>query len=565
MYDPINRPIQVATRVRVLRLIVCLCYPLAAACSSDHVTTPPSTPCASGVGAPISLVVGAYTVVDPATSSGCVQFAANASASESTEYLVVAQSAAGTSGQTSPFRLQGGAAAATVIAAAQSPAPLVTRSQVAIAFDQTMRRMERTRGYPFVPAALRTAAAAPAAVTLAPPAVGSLRVFKVCGNLSCSTIKNVAAKARVVGQHIAVYVDSLAPAAGLDSAELDSLKQVFDTRLYPIDTTAFGGVSDIDSNSVVIVLMTGIVNSLVTRAQCHLSGFVAGFFFAGDLDPTFASQFNHGEIFYSVVADPDSTLSCPHTAAQLDNLTPVTFVHEFQHMISFVQHVLVRGGNSEEGWLDEGLSKYAEELAGRSYLPGDQQHFSNYVIGDVFDAYQYLSAPSSSPLLIPEDTGSLAEIGASWLFTRYIVDQFGAAVPRLLHQTSLVGSANVAAQTGQPFTTLVTRWALSNWVSDLPGFSAPSELRDTSWHFRTTFAALHAQDSTDFRLAYPLVPATGAGSQVSIGGTVTSGSGSYVEVFQPPSGAGFSLRFTRDGSTALPMAVVPRLDIIRIR
>jgi len=183
----------------------------------------------------------------------------------------------------------------------------------------------------------------------------------------------------------------------------------------------------------------------------------------------------------------------------------------------------------------------------------------------VFDAYQYLHAPSASPLLIPEDTGSLAEIGASWLFTRYLVDQFGASLPRMLHQTTDVGSINVANRTGQQFTTLVTRWALTNWVSDLPGFTPPSELQDTSWHFRTTFASLHAQDPTDFPLAYPLVPATGAGSQISIGGTLTSGSGAYVRVFQAPSGAAFSLHFTRDGSTALPAALVPRLDIIRIR
>lgn len=544
-------------------LVLCLGLPLALGCGSDHVTTPTATACAAGVGTPIALGVGAYTTVDPATDSGCVRFAANASGIDSTEYLVVAQSAAGTSGQSSPFRLQGGTAAATgaaLVAAGASPA---TRSETAVLFDARMRAMARNRSYPFVPAAL--AAAAPLRAAMAPPIAGSLRVFKVCGNLSCSTIKNVAARARVVGQHIAVYVDTLAPAAGLDSAELDSLKQVFDTRLYPIDTTAFGGVSDVDSNSVVIVLMTGVVNSLVSRTQCRQSGFVAGFFFAGDLDPTVSTQFNHGEVFYSVVADPDSTLSCPHTAAELDDLTPVTFVHEFQHMISFVQHVLVRGGDTEEGWLDEGLSKYAEELAGRSYLPGNNQQFSNYVIGDVFDAYQYLRAPSTSPLLIPEDTGSLAEIGASWLFTRYLVDHFGSGLPLKLHQTTLVGSANIAAQTGQPFTTLVTRWALTNWVSDLPGFSPPGELQDTSWHFRTTFAALHAQDSTDFPLAYPLVPGAGAGGQVSITGTVTSGSGAYLRVFQAPSGPAFSLHFTRDGATALPAALVPRLDVIRIR
>jgi hypothetical protein len=554
--------------VRLSFFALCLGL-VAVGCGSDHVTTPTPAACAAGVGTPISLAVGAYTTVDPATDSGCVRFAANASAIDSTEYLVVAQSAAGTPGQTSPFRLQGGAAAATAAALFATGAP-VGRSQVAIDFDRHLRWMARSRAYPVLAAnRAPTTAAGRQSVALAPdttaPLVGNRRVFKVCGNLSCSTIKNVIARARVVGAHIAVYVDSLAPAPGIDSVSLDSLKQVFDTRLFPLDTAAFGAVSDIDTNHVVVVLMSNVVNSLVTKTQCHSSGFVAGFFFAGDLDPTFGPQFNNGEVFYTVVADPDSTLSCPHTAAQINFLTPVTFVHEFQHMISFVQHVLVRGGNTEEGWLDEGLSKYAEELAGRSYLPGNNQQFTNYVIGDLFDAYQYLHAPSASPLLIPEDTGSLAEIGASWLFTRYLVDQFGASLPRMLHQTTDVGSVNVANRTGQPFTTVVTRWALTNWVSDLPSFAAPAELQYSSWHFRTTFASLNSQDATDFPLPYPLVPGAGAGGQVSITGTLTSGSGAYVRVFQAPSGAAFSLHFTRDGSTALPAALVPRLDIIRIR
>src|SRR5690242_10083822 len=147
---------------------------LAVACSSDHVTTPPPTPCGTGVGTPISLGVGAYTAVDPATSSGCVQFAANASASESTEYLVVAQSAAGTSGQTSPFRLQGGAAALTAAALRAVPAPLA-RTQTAVEFDRRLRWMARTRSYPVGLASARVAATAAATP---PPVVGSRRVFK---------------------------------------------------------------------------------------------------------------------------------------------------------------------------------------------------------------------------------------------------------------------------------------------------------------------------------------------------------------------------------------------------
>src|SRR2546421_3271826 len=42
-----------------------------------------------------------------------------------------------------------------------------------------------------------------------------------------------------------------------------------------------------------------------------------------------------------------------------------------------------------------GLSKYAEELAGRSYLPGDPATFTRYAIDPVYDAYQYLSATRS--------------------------------------------------------------------------------------------------------------------------------------------------------------------------
>jgi hypothetical protein len=395
--------------------------------------------------------------------------------------------------------------------------------------------------------------------------LGSLRSFKVCATLTCSSFANVGARVQAVGAHIAVYVDTLAPAAGLDSADLDTLKQVFDTRLFPLDSAAFGNVSDIDGDSVVTVLMTGVVNKLVTASRCQSNGFVAGFFFAADLDPLFAAQFNHGEVFYSIVADPNGTLSCAHSRAQVKGTTPITFTHEFQHMISFVQHVLVRGGPAEEGWLDEGLSKYAEELAGRSYLPGDPATFSTYAIGAVYDAYQYLLAPDTAPLMIPQDNGTIGDIGASWLFARYLIDQFGDSLPRRLVQSGQSGAANVAAQTGQPFDVTVTRWALANWVSDLPGFATPGELRYTTWQFRTTFASLNAQAPGTFPRAYPLVPEASTGTALSLAGALRSGSGVYARVLQPPGGAGFTLRLSGPGGADIASAVVPRLNVIRIR
>src|SRR5438034_9562328 len=95
--------------------------------------------------------------------------------------------------------------------------------------------------------------------------------------------------------------------------------------------------------------MTGVVNKLVSKATCLSRGFIAGFFFSADLEVTAPSSIsNHGEVFYSIVADSAGTLSCSHSRTQVKRVLPGTFTHEFQHMISYVQHVLVRVGQSEE-------------------------------------------------------------------------------------------------------------------------------------------------------------------------------------------------------------------------
>jgi len=541
---------------------------LAVACSSGDAVGPRLASCGAH-GTQLTLAVGAYSSIDPASDSGCVTFAAN-TAADTAEYLVLPWSTGGTPGASAPYMLQAATPVPSIALSRMfAPASANNRGATAVAFDHFLRELASTRRYPQANRAAPVAAAVPRPSPAGPPTVGTARTFKVCANTSCSTLNNVRAVARAVGAHIAIYIDTLAPAPGLSASDLDSLKSVFDSRLYPLDTTTFGHVSDIDSNSVVIVLMSNQVNKLTTAAQCNTpgAGYIAGFFFPGDLAPGFSTAYNNGEIFYSIVADSAGTLSCAHKNSEVNFITPVTFTHEFQHMINFVEHVLVRGANnSEEGWLDEGLSKYAEELAGRSYLAqADTAMFSNYAFGDAYDAYQYLLATGNTPLLIPVDNGSLAMVGGSWLFTRYIVDQFGAALPGKLVQTSLTGASNVAAQTGQPFGQTISNWALANWVSDLPGFAAPSELQYTTWHFRRTFSSLHSQNAQVFPLDYPLVPTFSAGDAVNLTGTLKSGSGAYLRAVQPAGGAAFTLHFSGSGTTAVSPTVIPRLVVLRIR
>jgi hypothetical protein len=360
---------------------------------------------------------------------------------------------------------------------------------------------------------------------------------------------------------------------GLDSAALDTLATLFETRLYPTDTAAFGRESDIDTNSVVMVLMTNTVNKLVTSAACASTGFVAGFFYGVDLETSLPNS-NKGEVFYSIVADPGGTLSCAHSTTLVQRIVPVTFIHEFQHMISYNQHALLRGGDGEVLWLNEGFSHYAEELGGRTYAPGTPE-FSRFTIGNLYNAYQFLDSVRFKFLLPTAGIGSLPERGAAWLFVRYLVDQYAAdttvqswnTFTRQMLATSDVGAANIANRTGDTFTGVVTRWAMANWVSDLPGFPAPNQLKYRSWVFRTTYDSLQAdpQVGSSFPKGFPLTPTFSAGRAVNLTGTLHAGSGTYHRALQGPSTPGFTLLFSTSSGGPLDPALVPRLNVIRIR
>ena len=556
----------------------------AAACQSSDGTSSTLPPCTSGTA--LNLAVAAYTAVDPGTNSGCIVLAA-ATSSGAREYLLVPQSASGTPNDTQSFKLQAGSIMAAslagqVIAPQGAPAPLSPAEQ----FHLFLRRAERARSYPVPPRRGPKAGAQPAQLaplTITPIDSGVKDTFKVCGNLKCDTLPKVVATAQKVGQHIAIFVDDSAPLGGLTQTDLGALRAVFDTQLYDVDTTAFGRESDIDSNGVVIVLMTNKVNKLVTNAQCTLSGFIAGYFFGADIDPVFRTKYNNAEIFYSIVADPIGTLSCTHTASQVRRLVPVTFVHEFQHMISYNQHVLKRPGEAEILWLNEALSHYAEERGGRSFLPADTATFCNYVVGDLFNSAAYDTAPGNHFLVDTAGVGGLAERGAYWLFLHYLIDQFAAdtslvaadAFTRALDQTLATGVTNVQnASGGTPFPTLVERWSLANYVSDLPGFSAPPELQYKLWRFRTDYGVLHNRcpnpssnmpPNPNIPATFPLVPSVGAGSAVSLSGLLRAGSGTYHRALQNAGAQGFTLLFSDAAGRALRASAVPRLNVIRIQ
>jgi hypothetical protein len=134
----------------------------------------------------------------------------------------------------------------------------------------------------------------------------------------------------------------------------------------------------------------------------------------------------------------------------------------------------------------------------------------------------------------------------------------GTQLTRALVSTNQVGSANVSARTGVNFSTLIGEWQLTNYLDDLPGFSAPgSRLRYKSWNFR--FAA----DSNG--QVFPLVPDSTDGSDYSHSGTLRAGSGRHVRVVQAPGAAGVDLQLTSTTGGPLPSSIEPRIALVRIR
>jgi hypothetical protein len=584
-------------RKRLPRLILPLLLGVGG-CSDD--SAGPRLPLCTASGFTVNDTVGQYVTLDPGPVAGCVVFPANTGI-DSIEYLIVPQLATGEPGTTSSFQVLGDTIRPATLSppapvpAAPSPdlAPLAAAERFHVFLrlgDQSRWRGLNPQGPPLGPGPVR----APA-VAAGRPTFGSTRQFMVCARLDCSRFDRVTATVRAIrpGGQVAIYVDTTAPAGGLTDAQLDSLAAVFDTQLYATDTAAFGRESDIDTNTVVLVLMTPVLNKLVTREECTTTGFVAGFFLGADIDPLFQndSRSNKGEVFYSLVADPLGTLrgpdgkpTCAHLTSSVTRDIPVTFIHEFQHMISYGQHVIDRGGEAEVLWLNEGLSHYAEELGGRAYPPGSAD-FSRFLNGDVSNAYAYLDATGSHfllPAAAPGEIGTLAERGAAWLFVRYLVDRHSGGttvadwnrVTRQLLETDQTGAANIESVTGDSFSDIVARWALANWVSDLPGFTADSALTYASWSFRTTYASLHAQNSTRFPKVYPLTPTSSPGRGVALRGVLHAGSGVYHRILQGPGAAGFTLSlstaeftplFDTEGGRSIPASAVPRLNIIRIR
>ena len=249
--------------------------------------------------------------------------------------------------------------------------------------------------------------------------------------------------------------------------------------------------------------------------DCNTTGsIILGFFFGLDLypvqDPVHS---NDGEVFYGVVPRQDMPNCAAYTKTVVTRSLPGVFIHEFQHMISFNQHVLVRGGDVEETWLNEGLSHYAEELGGREVpddvlLPAFDQCEDQFIGDDISNAYDYLNDPEATFLVAPSGSGGTLDGARRRLAVRALAGRSfrGHAAAR--------ARTDAGAVADQPHRRRERRGRDGRGLLDARQPVADGELRDepARLHAFEQPAALH---QLDFRALYAAnFPAATSGSLI---------------------------------------------------
>ena len=443
-----------------------------AACHRDGIVSPAETCASDGrVLAPFQAVT-----VSSSLLSSCVTLPGNGAT-----YLVVGEFASvGDPLNVVNWELGTAAAGGSAVASRQA-LRVADDNPVHRQFETRLRGIERAIA-PRVRAeamASRSAASRLSAAVSQPPAIGSTRDFHVVAALDGSSFTSATGRLIYAGDHVLLYADTIGQ--GFSDAQYQSLGALFDKDLYGIDVKAFGGPSDIDQNGRVIAFFTPKINELIALTNCAFAGYVTGFFYSTDLlasDP----HSNKGEIFYSFVPDSTGAFSCPHTAASVLYVVAGTFLHELQHMISYNQHVLVRGGAPEQTWLNEGLGQIAEELGSEYYEakfpPPTGRSTTTQLFPDsagpliqpqLLDAYVYLGSTRAHSVTSYNGGGSLEERGATWLFLRWLASQKGEDIFGRLVQTSDTGVANIRTQTGEQFGALFGDFSAALAVDSIPG------------------------------------------------------------------------------------------------
>ena len=289
------------------------------------------------------------------------------------------------------------------------------------------RRLQASGGY------------GPFAAKAVPQEIGNTRKFVFPG-YACEIIDEdttITAVLVATSERAIAYVD-IADINRVSKVQIQAHIDRFSRKTYPILTSTFGDGSDVDNDGKIHFLYTHLMDpdpDVIFASK-------AGMFDALALFPVSqGGNGNRSDMFY---VNP--------------GLEPRKFdaviAHEFQHLINFNQRVLVRKGNSEHIWLNEGLSHVAEDLIGENDKT-NHRWIGNFLDNTHSGALGALSSPNSY------------RRGAAYMFLRSAVEEFGSGILTRLVQTQRTGISNVENVIGQPIADIFERHVLRLFLSGL--------------------------------------------------------------------------------------------------
>ena len=283
---------------------------------------------------------------------------------------------------------------------------------------------------------------------LASQDVGTTSEFYIpsYGSVATSTTfpnNKITATCLGISGSVYVYVDS--SIRNPSSTLISDVRMRFEEGILPKMRDVFGSEPELgpDGDPRITILLT---DSMTTG--------IAGIFYGADLFANDAGdvqlkESNGRKIFYVKYG-----LSSEITRYG-------TLAHEFQHMINFWQK-RVNGGQGvfEETWLNEGLSKYAEEVCGYGILQGDEN--TALLIKLTQEDFNNLSVSEWS---------GINSYGLSYLFMRFIAQEnrYGTTykdVTRALINSSLTGAQNVESVTKESFAQTLARLGMALYIND---------------------------------------------------------------------------------------------------
>lgn len=252
-------------------------------------------------------------------------------------------------------------------------------------------------------------------------------------------------------------------AYGFDNCDLQTVADIVDNNIIVNFRTLFADESDINSDGRISVVITPVLNSVSLTSQDEDDWYkVLGSYANPSVDlEDFDYQVNPGsdeqEVIYVFAPDPYGFYN-PYKTTTVETYTSQELVGQiatsYLQLIAYNQHVIVNEGDMEEPWLVQAMGTVGTDIVG---------------FGAVFyrDAWTYMDAPHLYPLApSAEDSEDCSffcgsNLGAQYLFGRWLVDKYGDGVLASLATSENTGADNIEAATGVSFPELVVEWQVA--------------------------------------------------------------------------------------------------------